>query len=108
MSQLTTVTLILTAAITGALAQSFDVATIKPNKENDYRFFFRHQQSSLTATGVTLKFLVAQAYNIRAYQISGGQGWIGTERWDIQAKAEGIKGRLSSDQHQAMLHALLA
>ena len=35
MFQLTARSLILAAAVTGALAQTFDVATVKPNKEND-------------------------------------------------------------------------
>src|SRR5260370_6505371 len=108
--------LILAAAANGALAQSrtipkvFDVATIKPNADNDNRFMFREGRGtgSLAAVGVTLKFLVAEIYKVRAYQVSGGPGWIGSERWDIRAKAEGVEGRLSVDQFDTMLQALLA
>src|SRR6266478_754940 len=107
MFQLTARSLILAIAVTGALAQTFDVATVKPNRESDGHFLMRPARGtgSLTATGVTLKFLVAEIYKVRAYQVSGGPGWIGTERWDIRAKAEGVAGRVSVEQFQIMCEA---
>jgi uncharacterized protein (TIGR03435 family) len=104
--------LLLAAAVTGALAQSptvpkqYDVVAIRPNADNDNRFMFRGGPS-FTAVGVTLKFLIVHAYDVRAFQVSGGPGWIGTEGWDIRAKAEGIKGRLQRDQFDTMFRALL-
>ena len=104
--------LILAAAVTGALAQSptipkqYDVVAIRPNADNDNRFSFRGGPN-LTGVGVTLKFLIVHAYDVRAFQVSGGPGWIGTQRWDIRAKAEGIKGRLQRDQFDTMFRALL-
>ena len=95
-----------------ALAQSptipkqYDVVAIRPNADNDNRFSFRGGPN-LTAVGVTLKFLIVHAYNVRAFQVSGGPGWIGTERWDIRAKAEGIAGRLQRDQFDTMFRALI-
>jgi uncharacterized protein (TIGR03435 family) len=61
----------------------------------------------LTATGVTLKMLISVAYGVLAYQISGGPAWIGTERWDIEAKTDGVQGRLPRDQSNALLRALI-
>jgi uncharacterized protein (TIGR03435 family) len=47
---------------------------------------------TLTATAVTLKFLITVAYGVQNVQISGGPGWIDTEKFDILAKpAEGQK-----------------
>jgi uncharacterized protein (TIGR03435 family) len=106
-------TLILAAAITGAPAQSptvpkqYDIVAIKPNRDNDNRWRF-HGGPNLTATGVTLKFLIAEAYHVRAYQLSGGPSWIGMERWDIRAKAEGLEGRLQRDEFDTMFRAMLA
>ena len=86
---------------------TFAVASIKP-AANDDSFAYRGLPGGeLIATGVTLKLLIMEAYGVRAYQVSGGAGWIGTERWDIQAKPEGVQGRLSSAQHGVMLRALL-
>jgi uncharacterized protein (TIGR03435 family) len=84
------------------------VASIKPNKSDDVRFMLRNLPGGgLTATGVTLKLLISSAYGVPAHQISGGPSWIGTERWHIEAKTEGVQGRLSRDQSDALLRGLL-
>jgi uncharacterized protein (TIGR03435 family) len=38
--------------------------------------------------------LIMQAYNLKAFQISGEPDWVNTSRWDIEAKVEGFSGRL--------------
>jgi uncharacterized protein (TIGR03435 family) len=38
-----------------------------------------------------IKSLITMAYGIRDFQLSGGPGWIGTERYDIMAKPERIE-----------------
>jgi len=43
----------------------------------------------LRASATTLKFLLEWAYGIQPSQHSGGPSWIGTDRYDIVAKAEG-------------------
>jgi len=48
-----------------------------------------------------------EAYNVRDFEISGGPGWINTDRWDIEAKAEGVAGRLPLDQFKPMLRVLI-
>jgi uncharacterized protein (TIGR03435 family) len=106
-------TLMVAAAATGVLAQHaaparFDVATIKPNSANDDRFaYVGLPGGTLIATGVPLKMLIMEAYGVKAFQISGEPGWVDTERWDLEAKVEGVQGRLSSPQHGTMLRALL-
>jgi uncharacterized protein (TIGR03435 family) len=62
---------------------------------------------ALTATGVTLKMLIMNAYGVANYQISGAPSWIGTERWDIEAKTEGVQGRLSREQFATLLQRLI-
>jgi bla regulator protein blaR1 len=61
----------------------------------------------LTATGVTLKMLIMNAYSIAAYQISGAPNWVGTERWDIEAKTEGVQGFLPPAQFNVLLRHLI-
>jgi len=106
--------LILAMAAASAWGQSqtapkkFDVATIKPNADADDRFaYVGLPGGTLSATGVTLKMLIMEAYNVKAFQISGGPSWVGTARWDLEAKVDGVPGRLSSAQHGTMLRALL-
>jgi len=104
---------LLTALVSGVWAQTqpaprFEVATVKPNFADDHRIMIGIQPGGrFQATGVTLKLLMTQAYNVRDFQIEGGPGWITTERFDILAKAEGGADRLPPEQLRLMLAALL-
>jgi bla regulator protein blaR1 len=92
----------------GQAPTAFTVASIKPNKSTDDRFLLRPQPGGgLTATGVTLKMLIMFGYGVAAYQISGAPNWMGVERWDIEAKTEGVQGRLPPDQFNALLRRLI-
>ena len=72
----------------GTKPLTFEVASIKPNTGDDHRFFIQIQPGGgLRTTGSTLKMLLTLAYDVREFQISGGPGWINTERYDIMAKA---------------------
>lgn len=57
------------------------------------------------ATATSLKFLLEWAYGIQPSQHSNGPSWIGTERYDIVAKAE---GNATEDQMKRMVQNLLA
>ena len=86
----------------------FDVATIKPTADDDNRFALRPLPGGgLSAAGVPLKMLIMQAYNLKAFQISGEPDWVDTARWDIEAKVEGFSGRLSQAQAGTLLRALM-
>lgn len=92
-----------------AHAQKFEVASIKPNATNDHRIMMRMAPGGrVNMTGVTVRQLIAQAFNVRDFQISGGPGWMGSDAWDIQAKAEDGSGdRVPRETMQAMLRNLL-
>ena len=74
----------------------------------------------LTMANTTLKTLVAFAYDVREFQISGGPAWFGSERYDIRIKPERPEGpadlremtedqqRLLFDRLRQRLRALLA
>src|SRR5262245_60352009 len=80
--------------------QAFEVASVKPNKTLDGGFLIGCYAEGTTAIprgmcigrNVTLQALVAYAYNINHFlasnSISGGPGWVTTDRFDVQAKAE--------------------
>jgi len=42
-----------------------------------------------TATNTTVKSLVSRAFGVKPFQVSGGPNWIESDRYDIEAKAEG-------------------
>jgi uncharacterized protein (TIGR03435 family) len=76
-----------------AAQPQFEVASIKPSDPNERRFMFRMMPGGgIDLHGVTLKALVQQAYDVRDFQVSGGPGWIGADRYDIIAKAENASG----------------
>jgi uncharacterized protein (TIGR03435 family) len=87
---------------------AFAVASIKPNRSSDDRFMLRFLPGGgLTATGVTLKMLIMNAYGVANYQIVGAPSWLGTERWDIEAKSDGPPRPFQRDELDAMLQRLL-
>src|SRR5262249_41806417 len=40
----------------------------------------------LNMTNVPLRNIIQQAYDVRDFQLTGGPGWVGTDRWDITAR----------------------
>jgi bla regulator protein BlaR1 len=107
---------------TGLQAQSadtekvtFEVASVKPNTSNGGPQNIQCCAGGrLTVTGIPLRQLIRIAYGSAAIQtpgqIVGGPGWIGSDRFDIVAKAEGelrpdAQGRPT--RLLAMLRALL-
>ena len=79
----------------------FEVASIKPSDPNDHRMMFRMMPGGgINLHGVTLKALVQQAYDVRDFQISGGPGWIGADKYDITAKAGNASSEAPPDPRQ--------
>lgn len=104
--------------ITRALAQAspkpsntpqFDVAVVKPNSDGDYRVYVGDNVGGrFSATGITLRLLMRYAYDVQDVQIVGGPKWLASDRWNVEAKAEGVSGRLPSEQQMRMMRSLLA
>jgi uncharacterized protein (TIGR03435 family) len=96
-----------------ALAQeapkAFEVVSIKPNAANDNRIMMRMAPGGrFTANGATLRMLMNQAYNVRDFQISGGPGWMGSDRFDVDAKGpEGMPDRVPPEMLRPMLKAMI-
>ena len=60
-----------------------------------------------TATNATLEFLIEMAFGVEANKISGEPGWLGSDHYDVSAKAEGDRS-LTYEQWKPLLQQLLA
>ncbi|HYL37055.1 MAG TPA: TIGR03435 family protein [Bryobacteraceae bacterium] len=92
---------------------AFEVASITPCKPGTPEPPMEHAGMSdftspggrFTARATTLKFLLEWAYGIQPAQHSGGPSWMGVDRYDIAAKAD---GNAADDQMKLMVQTLLA
>ncbi|MGO9515967.1 MAG: TIGR03435 family protein [Candidatus Korobacteraceae bacterium] len=112
--------LLAASAILGQTAlrnPAFEVATVKPSPPPDMakmteqiragkmpRFGPHVNASQAEFTYMSLKELIATAYTVKEYQISG-PAWLATDRFDIVAK---LPDGASKDDAPKMLQALLA
>ncbi len=94
-------------------AQAFEVASIIPCKpgtparagEHAGMAQFTLPGGRFRANATTVTFLLEWAYGIQPSQHSDGPSWMGTDRYDIVAKAE---GNATDAQMKAMMRTLLA
>src|SRR5262249_38118730 len=94
-------------AASAALAQSFDVASVKPSAHavgKDYRGAVTFGTERVSARNVSLKGLIVEAYHVQPFQVSGGPGWLDLDEFDIDARTEKT---VTKDQSRTMLQALL-
>ena len=89
-----------------ASAPAFEVASVRPNKSGTPNAVPPSRANgSYSASNVALKSVIANAYEVRIFQIAGDPAWVTTERFDIIARGrEGTPDRL----RPAMLRTLLA
>jgi len=80
----------------------FEVASVKPALPQGL-MLVRPLPGRLTANA-TLQMLMQNAYGVQAFQIEGGPGWAKSDRFQIDAKADGNATR---DQMLLMLQSLL-
>jgi uncharacterized protein (TIGR03435 family) len=91
---------------------SFEVVSIKANHSGSSNGGLGPRGSRLLATNVNLNTLLMYAYSppggrILDAQILGEPNWARTERFDIEAKAEGDARIMPGEQTRAMLRSLL-
>lgn len=105
-------------AASTAFAQTepkFEVASIRPSNSADRRLLINIQPGGrFTADNVTVKRLIEVAYDIKEFQISGGQGgipsWTSSDLFDITAKADSPANMgqmfqsLLADRFQLIIH----
>jgi uncharacterized protein (TIGR03435 family) len=85
---------------------AFEVASIRPSTSAYAGWRLEPQAGGrLTGTNVPAAALIRFAYDLPDFQISGGPGWLASDRFDVEAKAEGDP---PLDQKRLMLRTLLA
>jgi bla regulator protein blaR1 len=91
---------------------AFEVASIKPNKSGMGMTMLRTTPVGFSASNVSLKALIQQAYGVEEDQILGAPSWLGSERYDMEAKVASSDTDalhdLNPDQRRLMLQPLLA
>ncbi|MBZ5634141.1 MAG: TIGR03435 family protein [Acidobacteriia bacterium] len=89
---------------------SFEVATIKPSNPDtpgQSILVGRGGTNLFTTTNTTLNDLITFAYGVHLRQVTGGPGWLETEKYDITAKPDQA-GIPNATQVRTMLQKLLA
>jgi uncharacterized protein (TIGR03435 family) len=64
---------------------AFDAASVKRRTDPGGGFLGRRPGGRFVAEGASLQELIEFAYGLQPYQITGGPGWLSTERWDVNA-----------------------
>jgi uncharacterized protein (TIGR03435 family) len=97
----------------------FDAASIKPNTFSGRgrdggaglsppraggALRFTPGRVATAQAGVTVRKMILEAFHLTQYQLSGGPGWLDSDRFDLEAKAEGA----NQNQLRQMLQTLLA
>ena len=89
----------------------FDVAAIRLNNSGANVLGIRVVPGGgLRAINATLRSLISEAYQVRDFEVSGGPAWMGSARYDIEAKGQVESGSQEQTglQVMKMLQALLA
>jgi bla regulator protein blaR1 len=77
---------------------TFEVASIKPaNPDTPGSSIQLVPGGGLNMRGIPLKTMIALAYAVRDFQVSGGPGWVGTERFDITARIDAAAAKTQTD-----------
>jgi uncharacterized protein (TIGR03435 family) len=88
-------------------APAFDVASVKPSQHlvgPDYNNQLSYSTTGIIGKNVTLKRLVAEAYQLQLNQVFG-PSWLDKNEYDIDARSAGAGTR---EQHALMLRSLVA
>lgn len=88
--------------------RNFEVASIRPNQAGgDSRGTTTLPGGLFKATNVSLRLLISRAYGLPEAQIEGGPGWMDSETYDINAKAD-TPLEMTREEARPSLQALLA
>lgn len=84
---------------------AFEAASIKPGNSRSSGGGLNLLPGRIRVVNGSLKFCIQVAWNVKDFQVSGGEGWMGTDRYDIDAVAA---GPFQKGEYRAMLQTLLA
>jgi uncharacterized protein (TIGR03435 family) len=103
--RITAIVLVTCAAFALQPPQTFEVATVKPNKSGSRGMGNHFDPERATWANYTLNTLIGAAYHLQSGQLVGGPVWLGSDTWDIEAKTE---RPTTTPQKLEMLQPLLA
>jgi uncharacterized protein (TIGR03435 family) len=86
-------------------APSFEAASIKPSEEGEGHSGWHTRKGYLVLQNLTLRRLVATAYDLTDERVLGGPKWISDDRYHIEARAA---GPAEGPELKQMLQSLLA
>jgi uncharacterized protein (TIGR03435 family) len=98
------------ASLTGAWAQPpkiIEVASIKPSRNTGVDSNLDSVRGRLTATNITLRYLIRLGYGVKDYQIERAPGWVDSDLYDIAVKSANAK-TASLEEEKSMVRELLA
>lgn len=75
-------------AQTPPAALTFEVASIRPSAPDFRGMFYQPQPGGLRVVAATVKDLIYYAYGVPRFSVSGGPGWVDSDRFDINARFE--------------------
>jgi len=90
-----------------ARAETFDVVSIKPNNSGSGRSSESTNPGRVIAVNFTVSSLIQQAFGVKAFQISGGPGWLTTDNYDLNATTGTMKD-LNDEELRPYFASLLA
>jgi uncharacterized protein (TIGR03435 family) len=93
-------------SVTQLAKPAFEVASVKPNRSGptEPQTMSAPPGERVTVINVTLRTLIQFAYRLPPERVVGGPGWIGTDRFDVAARAP---APASVDELRAMMRTLL-
>ena len=91
-----------TTVVASSSLPSFEVASIKPSDPNSQLAVDFAPGGRLSVSHATLRFLIKIAYDVNDDQVTGGPAWLGSNRFDVQAKPDkqlpGDPAKMTRDQ----------
>jgi uncharacterized protein (TIGR03435 family) len=97
--------------VTEATAPAYDIVSIKPNKSESGSVSIHSNDDSYSATNVSLKRLLEDAYGIKEDLVFGLPGWANSARFDVRAKIVEpdveVLRKLSRQQRRSMIQQFL-
>jgi uncharacterized protein (TIGR03435 family) len=93
-------------AQTGPPRQEFEAVSVKAAPATARGYGVQPGPGGLRLSNCTLKQIVAEAYHVYDFQVTGGPKWIDSDRFDINARTPG-DAHATSEALRAMLRSML-
>lgn len=101
-------TLLLACSHAGAQAPQYDIVSVRPHDPSDPTGTYQATPQGIIAHAISLRGLIANAYNVKMWLVNGLPGWAMSSYWDVEAKmTEPPTHPLTKEERATMLQGLL-